>query len=180
EFIAEHYSTTWGSVGGSAGTDFRMTIWPDEVSLEIERIESLDEVLISDVDLEGIPLKTALKLIFSKTHDPRLAYIIKDDVLVITTEEEAMSDNSLVTRVYQVGDLVIPPTPPQSGGGGLGGGGGGGLGGGGGGGFGGGGGGGLGGGGGGGAFSVPAEWEVLLNADKDGITAQNINKKKRR
>lgn len=180
EFIAEYYSMTWGSVGGSAGTDFRMTIWPDEVSLDIDGIESLDEVLISDIDLEGIPLRTALKLIFSKTHDPRLAYIIKDDVLVITTEEEAMSDNSLVTRVYQVGDLVIPPVPPQTGGGGLGGGGGGGFGGGGGGGGFGGGGGGLGGGGGGGAFSVPAEWEVLLNADKDGITAQNINKKKRR
>lgn len=122
EYLADHYTSVWGGVGGSAGSDFRMTIWPDDVALEIADISSLDEVLISNINLEGIPLKTALKLIFRKTDDPRLTYVIQDDVMLITTEEEANSPESLVTRIYQVGDLVIEPNPPQGGMGGMGGG----------------------------------------------------------
>lgn len=177
DFLAEHYTQTWGSLGGSAGSEFRMTIWPDDATLELENIDSLDDVVISDIRLEGVPLRTALKLIFEKTTDPPLTYVIQDDVMKITTVEEANSENSLVTRVYPVGDLVIPPDPPQGAGGGFGGGGVGG------GGFGGGGvgGGGFGGGGvGGGAFSVPPEWDVLLEASQDGITGDALKKRQRR
>ena len=127
DYLAEHYTSTWGTVGGSSGSEFRMTIWPDDVALEIDGITSLEEVRISNIDLEGIPLRTALKLIFRKTNDPRLTYVIRDDVMMITTEEEANLPENLLTRVYQVGDLVIDPAPPQSGGGGMGGGRGGGL-----------------------------------------------------
>ncbi len=175
DFLAEHYTQTWGSVGGSAGTDFRMTIWPDETELDLEGITTLDEITISNIQLEGVQLRTALKLIFEKT-DPALTYVIQDDVMKITTEEAANAPDALVTRVYPVGDLVISPTPPRSSGGGGGFGGGGRGGGGGGGGFGGGGG-GSGGGGGGGAFSVPPEWDVLLDADDSGITDAGIKKK---
>ena len=159
EYLADHYTAVYGNLGGSAGADYRMTIWPDDVALEIAGISSLDEVLISDINLEGIPLKTALKLIFRKTDDPRLTYVIQDDVMLITTEEEANSPESLVTRIYQVGDLVIEPRPP-AGGGGMGGMGGGMM--------------------GGGMFSIPPEWKVLLEASTVGITNESLKKKQRR
>jgi tetratricopeptide (TPR) repeat protein len=125
--------------------------------------------------LKDISLRSALKLILQ---DFNLTYVIKDEVLQITTKDKAGTE--LVTKVYPVGDLVLPIVPPQQtqgGGFGLGGGigGGGGLNGGvgGGGGFGGGGfggglggggfGGGLGGGGfGGGGFNLPPERGVRI------------------
>ena len=120
-------------------------------------------------NLKGITLRSALKLLLS-TLD--LTYIIKDEVLLITTPEKANAE--LLTRVYPVADLVVPVESQgfgalgggvlggqgggQGGGGGFGGGGGG---------FGGGGGGfgGGGGQGGGGFFSVP---------DAGGRQAQNL------
>jgi von Willebrand factor type A domain len=118
------------------------------------------------VQVKDISLRSALKLILSQ-HS--LTYVIKDEVLMITTNDKA--NTQLVTKVYPVADLVLPvqtiqPNNSQLGGGigggsqsfggGFGGGGGGGFGGGGGG-FGGGGG-GLGGGGfGGGGFNLPRE-----------------------
>jgi hypothetical protein len=127
------------------------------------------------VDLSGISLRSALKRMLKNLE---LTYIIEDEVLLITTPEEA--EAKMVTKVYPVGDLVIPPGAGQGAFGGLGGGGGfgGGLGGGGfgggglgGGGFGGGGlggggfgGGGLGGGGG-GFFNIPPG---LLNGGQVG------------
>ncbi|MCO6458687.1 MAG: hypothetical protein J5I93_25550 [Pirellulaceae bacterium] len=128
--------------------------------------KALDDVgLGSDTpvtqDLSGISLRSGLRLLLKELD---LTYVVKDEVLKITTPEEAESD--LVTKVYPVGDLVLPISGanvnPFQLGGGIGGGGGfgggGGLGGGGlgGGGFGGGGlgGGGGGFGGGGGIFAV--------------------------
>ena len=115
-------------------------------------------------NLKGISLRSALRLMLGGLD---LTYVVKDEVLLITTPEKAGSE--LVTKVYPVADLVLPiqQTGFSGGFGGLGGssggmggmgGGGGGMGGGmggGGGGFGGGGMGGMGGGGGGGFFSVP-------------------------
>jgi hypothetical protein len=182
EFLSTYYTDTWGAVGGGTGSDYRMSIWTDKVMLDDEGIESLSEITTTgDIYLQGQTLRTALRLIFSKT-EPVLAYIIQDDVLKITSDELANSDEYLDTRIYPVGDLVIDPTPPQgAGGGGIGGGGigGGGIGGGG---FGGGGFGGGGGGfgGGGGQFSVPPSWEALLNADDAGITTDGLKKKQGR
>ena len=112
------------------------------------------------VDLKDISLRSALRLMLSELD---LTYLIQDEVLLITTEDDA--SERLTTKVYPVADLVIPIQIPQTGGGGSGGfgggasgigggGGGGGFGGGGGGGGFGGGGGGRGGGGG-GFFNVP-------------------------
>jgi hypothetical protein len=120
----------------------------------------------------GISLRSALRLIL-REYD--LTFVVRDEVLQITSTEEA--EQELVTRVYPVGDLVLPITSQfgfglgGGGGGGLGGGGGG-LGGGGGG-FGGGGG-GLGGGGGGfggggGQFAVDDELKLGVKADPQPI-----------
>ncbi|MFO0999148.1 MAG: hypothetical protein U0936_02335 [Planctomycetaceae bacterium] len=116
----------------------------------------------SDIDLKGITLRNALKLIFAKVkdQDPGLTIMIKNEVMMVTTTDTANSDENLITRIYDVADLVVITTP-MGGGGGFGGGQGGGQFGGGGGQFGGGGGqfGGGGGGqfGGGGFMSLPPE-----------------------
>lgn len=150
--IADYYTNTYGSAGGGAGADYRMTIIPDYQELELDGVSSLEDVTVRDISLSGITLKNALSLIFGQTTDPELTYMIKNEVMLITTLTAAESDENLITRVYPLGDLAIPPNLHlQLGGGGIGGGGG--LGGGGQGGFGGGGGqGGFGGGGGQGGF----------------------------
>ncbi|MCA9038456.1 MAG: hypothetical protein KDA91_25195, partial [Planctomycetaceae bacterium] len=123
--LSQHYTDTYGSVGGGVGSDFRMTIVPDRVELDLEGISSLEDVTISDVELQGILLKNALKLIFAQT-DPELTYMIRDEVMVITTREAAESDENLITRVYPMGDLVMPTNLHMMmggmGGGGMGGG----------------------------------------------------------
>ncbi|MEM6654411.1 MAG: hypothetical protein AAF596_01285 [Planctomycetota bacterium] len=158
----------------SAGLDFTET--PLEEVVEFLRDEyeiniQLDTPALDDLGISpdepvnaaysNISLRSAMRLMLKQLE---LTYIVADEVMLITTEEEA--ETRLVAKVYPVGDLVISKQPIVSGGGGFGGGGGGfGGGGGGGGGFGGGGGGFGGGGGGqggfggggGGQFSVPDE-----------------------
>ncbi len=123
-----------------------------EIEIEIDQ-RALDDIGVDsgspiNRNLSGISLRSALRLMLD---DLDLTYIIDNEVLMITSIEEA--ETRLVTKVYPVADLVVPISAfgvgGGLGGGGFGGGGGGGgLGGGGGGGFGGGGG-GFGGGGGG-------------------------------
>ena len=115
--------------------------------------EGLDAEVRINLVVSGITLRSALNLMLEKVGDVELTFIIEDEVMKITTVEKAQLRPQ--TRVYPVGDLVIPiiPMQPQQGGagggqqGGQGGGFGGGQGG---------GGGGFGGGGGGGFGSVPA------------------------
>ena len=138
--------------------EYNIPIQLDMPSLEDAALTADEPVT---VNLKNITLRSALRLMLKQK---QLTYVIRDEVMIITTPEEAESE--LVTKVYPVADLVLPIEVPQTGGGGGGlgggqggggggqGGGGGGFGGGGGGGFGGGGG-GQGGGGGGGFFSVP-------------------------
>ncbi|HEY3391839.1 MAG TPA: hypothetical protein VGK58_03980 [Lacipirellulaceae bacterium] len=147
---------------------YNIPVQLDAAALEEEGIDPQEPV---NVSLRGISLRSALRILLKNLG---LTYIIRDEVLLITSTTEA--DSALVVKVYPVADLVLPidATLLSGGlGGGLGGGGlgGGGLGGGGqggggfggggggfgggGGGFGGGGGGGQFGGGGGGFFSVP-------------------------
>ena len=66
-------------------------------------------------NLSGITLRSALRLILSE-HD--LTYIIDNEVLMITTTEEAQ--NKLVTKVYPVADLVVPIQSMGGMGGGMG------------------------------------------------------------
>ncbi len=54
--------------------------------------------------LRGVTLRSALRLILK---DLELTYVIRDEVLQITTPEDA--ESQLITKVYPVGDLVIPP-----------------------------------------------------------------------
>jgi von Willebrand factor type A domain len=137
-------------------TEYQIPIQLDTPALEDAGLTADEPVTIQ---LQNVSLRSALRLMLKAK---QLTYVIRDEVLIITTPEEAESE--LVAKVYPVADLVLPIEVPEIGGGmgggiggqqGGGGGGGGGFGGGGGGFGGGGGGGGAAGGGGGGFFSVP-------------------------
>ena len=65
--------------------------------------------------LKGITLRSALKLLL---HDLQLTYIIQNEVLYITTPEEA--EGRLSTKVYPVADLVVPIRSMGGGMGGMG------------------------------------------------------------
>lgn len=58
---------------------------------------------ITQESLRGLSLKSALRIML---RDLDLTYVIDDEVLQITTVEEA--DSRLVTKVYPVADLVLP------------------------------------------------------------------------
>ncbi|MGD9648158.1 MAG: hypothetical protein AB7U73_20780, partial [Pirellulales bacterium] len=87
-----------------------------KIQIELD-IAALDEAGIPPDtpitrNLSGISLRSALRLILSE-HD--LTYIIDNEVLMITTTEEAQ--NKLVTKVYPVADLVVPIQSMMGGGG---------------------------------------------------------------
>lgn len=130
--VESYFTATYGAGVGAGGTDFKMTIYPDQGELSLEQISSLEDVTITDISFDGMSLRNALKLIFDQTNDDTkspvpLTYVIQNEVMMITTKDKAESADNLVTRVYPVADLVISPAAAQQlgGGGGLQGGGGG-------------------------------------------------------
>ena len=62
----------------------------------------LDTTLVTQ-SVSGISLRSALRLILG---DIDLTYLIKDEVMLITTKDKAAEN--LIIKVYPVGDLVIP------------------------------------------------------------------------
>ena len=108
DFLAEHYTQTHGAQGRSEGEEFRLTIWPEEFTLEDENIDSLDDVIVSVIRLEGIPLRQALDLIFDRTTDPPLTWDIRHGVFDVTTQDALeMEAKYRVTRIYPVGHSSI-------------------------------------------------------------------------
>ncbi|HEX7446167.1 MAG TPA: VWA domain-containing protein [Pirellulales bacterium] len=86
-----------------------------EIQLDARALE--DGGLGSDTpvtrSLKGISLRNALRLLLGEYE---LTYVIRNEVLLITSKTEA--ENMLSTRVYPVGDLVIPVGMPMMGRGG--------------------------------------------------------------
>ncbi|MFP6671284.1 MAG: hypothetical protein VB857_07715, partial [Pirellulaceae bacterium] len=162
ETVMEFFDVTLKEMVDQLSDRHKIPIWIDEQALDESGLGTDATV---NANLRGISLRSALRLTLGSMG---LTYVIKDEVLKITTPEQA--ENELITRVYPVGDLVLPIMSggsPLQGGGMMGGMGGGGMGGGGmgGGGMGGGGRGGMGGGGmGGGMFNV--EEDLSLGAKK--------------
>ena len=79
---------------------YQINIVPDVAALEAEGI-SLDRPVTLKV--EQISLKSYLNLLLRNVH---LTWVIKDEVLQITTESQARG--KLATVTYQVTDLVLP------------------------------------------------------------------------
>ena len=180
-FVADAYT---------AEGPYTMRIILDESDPDLgDKPTFLDDTQVADVDLAGITMRNALELIFAKVKDQELTVMIKNEVMMVTTVATAESEENLVTRIYDVADLVVITQPGMGGGmmgggmGGMGGGGMGGMGGG----MGGMGGmgggmGGMGGGGmggmGGGMFSVPAVPATPAAPAAGGIQLKNGAKKK--
>jgi len=108
EFVAAYFTDTHGAPG------HRLNMWTDSTILDDRGFESLADVAIThDVYLEGQTLRNALKLILSKT-EPVLTCVIRDEVMVITSDELANSDDYLETRTYPVGHLLaVQPAPSR-------------------------------------------------------------------
>jgi type II secretory pathway component GspD/PulD (secretin)/tetratricopeptide (TPR) repeat protein len=77
-----------------------VNIVPDSPALNEEMI-SLEAPM--SMTLDTIPAKSALNLIL---RNAKLTYVIRDDVIQVTTEKNARA--KLVQKVYQVTDLVTP------------------------------------------------------------------------
>ena len=86
-----------------------------EIVIDTGKIEDFTPITMS---LKGVSLRSALKLMLKEAD---ATYVIRDEVLLITTDEEA--NKELTTKVYPVADLVIPIETPdfQGGFGGMGG-----------------------------------------------------------
>jgi type II secretory pathway component GspD/PulD (secretin)/tetratricopeptide (TPR) repeat protein len=69
---------------------------------DLAQVGVKDDVPIS-VKLEGVAMKSALNVLL---HQAELTYVIKDDVLHVTTPKAARG--KLVQKTYSVADLVIP------------------------------------------------------------------------
>jgi hypothetical protein len=98
---------------------FNIAIVPDMQALTDAGID-LDGTTVTQ-KLSGVSLRSALRLLL---RDAGLTYLVKDEVLLITTKEKAQEN--LVVKVYPVADLVLPVNPssglnPFQTGGGLGG-----------------------------------------------------------
>jgi hypothetical protein len=78
-------------------------------------LQEAEKTLASPVtlDLEGIPLKTSLRLILKQLD---LTYTVKDGLMTITSEKA--DDQPTEIRVYPVADLAIIPLSLMGGGGG--------------------------------------------------------------
>jgi tetratricopeptide (TPR) repeat protein len=90
------------------------------INIQLDKAH-LDDVSVNSdtpvtINLKGISLKSALRLML-RNMQPELTYMIKNEVLLITTPDIAAEE--LTTKVYPVADLVLPI--PQGGMGGMGG-----------------------------------------------------------
>jgi tetratricopeptide (TPR) repeat protein len=86
-------------------------IWVDKTALSDDGVNTDQPVTLV---MKGITLRSALRLLLQPLG---LTYIIEDEVMKITTQAKA--DEKTSTRVYPVGDLVIPIQPPMGGGMGM-------------------------------------------------------------
>jgi RNA polymerase sigma factor (sigma-70 family) len=87
-----------GDVMTILGEEIDCQIWFDKVAMEEAGISADAEVSCS---LQGLPLKSALRLLLGQL---RLTYLVKDDVLVITTEEKASL--TMEPHVYKLDSIV--------------------------------------------------------------------------
>jgi len=90
----------------------QINIWMDKQTLTDEGV-ALDQPIT--LKLAGVSLRSVLKLLLEPV---QLTYVIENEVMKITTSTKA--GEKLSTRVYPVGDLVIPIITPRAGMGGMG------------------------------------------------------------
>ena len=90
-----------------------ITISLDKTALEAINITGENLVTLN---VQGISLRSGLRLLL-RSLDPTLTYSIQDEILMLTTKEAAQEH--MVTKVYPVGDLVVPISYDFAGSGGF-------------------------------------------------------------
>jgi HAAS domain-containing protein len=92
-------------------TDFLSTTY--KINVVLAKSTLADAAISEDTpvtsSLSGISLRSALRLVLGEL---KLAYVIENEVLTITTPEDA--EGHLFTRVYDVRELLALETPPGS------------------------------------------------------------------
>jgi hypothetical protein len=94
--------------------EFKIPIWVNVAELEVEGVDPDSPITM---ELPPISLRSALRMMLKPLN---LTYIIRNEVLEITTEASVEADP--INRIYPVGDLVVPRMPMGGGMGGMGGG----------------------------------------------------------
>ena len=87
--------------------DYLKDLHKIEIQLDVPALKdaSVDESTPVTKNLKGISLRSALKLLLDEL---QLKYVIKNEVLLITSPAKAESDEYMTTKVYPVADLVLP------------------------------------------------------------------------
>jgi hypothetical protein len=101
-----------GRVLKNLAEEHQFPLWIDRAALSDEGV---DYDVVVTLDLHDVRLDSALSFMLRKL---QLTWVIEDEVLKVMTTQKA--GEKLVTRVYEVGDLVVIPTeelhwPPSPG-----------------------------------------------------------------
>ncbi|MHB8866399.1 MAG: hypothetical protein ACYC6N_28775 [Pirellulaceae bacterium] len=102
--LASRVSLSFGQLSLAALTEMLHQQFSINVMLDHRALDDVGLGPESDVSatrLSGVVLEDALHIVLNQTD---LTFLVRDEVLVITTPEEA--ENQLETRVYPVADLV--------------------------------------------------------------------------
>ena len=83
-----------------------LNILVDAGAMDDDSID-LDEVKVADFRVTGVSIRSALDELLEQT-DPQLDYMVRSEMLLITTRTYAESDENLTVRVYDISHLVAP------------------------------------------------------------------------
>lgn len=89
-----------------------LNILVDAGALDDDSID-LDEVKVADFRVTGVSIRSALDELLEQT-DPQLDYMVRSEMLLITTRTYAESDENLTIRVYDISHLVAPQPTSSS------------------------------------------------------------------
>ncbi len=82
------------------------TVMPDVTALDADSVV-LADVKVKSVHIEGVSIRSALDVLLEQT-DPQLDYMVRSEMLLITTRQAAEADENLFVRVYDISHLVTP------------------------------------------------------------------------
>ena len=97
----QYEETPLGEVIAIIREDYNIPIQFDRQALQDETVDETADTV--SIDVSNISLRSALRLMLKELN---LTYVIDNEVLMITSKDKA--EETLVTKVYPVGDLVMP------------------------------------------------------------------------
>lgn len=111
--LGEALSAIMAAINKGANANDRISLVIDHKGLDTEGLTSLNDIFLRDIELPGIELRKAMKLILDQTE---IDYLIRNDVLFLTTKQEALTNaDYFTTRIYPVKKLLAMQSSPDSG-----------------------------------------------------------------